>query len=497
MRTSYILMIVTIISKIFGLLREKTLAYFFGLSLVSDAFLIAFQIPMAFTNVISGATANGYIPMYNQALGKDGREYADRFTASFTNLILIITTLISIVLAIFAGFLVVAMAPGFSGEKLELSVFLTRMGLMSIGITSMMSVFKAYLQIKRRFVVSVIHAIIQNIIMMLAMYFAYKNGANYLGIGLILSFTLQYIIFLPYLRREGYRHRFIIDRNDPHLKLMMKMMLPILISTSVIELNFIISKAIASDIESGVSILNYAYKIQGFVTGIVITSVITAVYPQMAKNSAEKNLPGLKSSTGLGISTIMFLVIPATVGLFLFAGPIVEILFVGGQFSVEDALRTRPVLSFYAIGLVGIAIREMLSRVFYTLDDSKTPVINSIFMVAINTILSLLLEKRFGAPGLALATSISFILGGVMLYFPLKKKIGNIIEKKIAINIMKITLSSALMGAASYLSFNILTGKFSNKISFLIALVVAGIVYLISTTLLKVDEIEEFIKKKK
>ena len=496
MRTSYILMIVTIISKVFGLLREKTLAYFFGLSVVADAFLIAFQIPMAFTNVISGATANGFIPMYNQAIESKDREYADRFTASFTNLIFIITGIISIILVVFAKQLVVLMAPGFEGEKLSLSIFMTRMGLLSLSVTSMMSVFKAYLQIKRRFVVSVVHAIVQNILMMSFMYFAYKNGYNYLGIGILISFIFQYIIFFPYLKKEGYKHKIFIDFKDPHLKLMMSMILPIIVSTSVIELNFMISKALASDIESGVSILNYAYKIQGFVTGIVITSVITAVYPQMARNASLENYADLKKSTLMGLSTIMFLVIPATVGLFIFAGPIIEILFVGGKFTVEDAMKTRPVLALYAIGLIGIGFREIMSRVFYTLDDSKTPVINSVLMVAVNTILSLILVKSRGVEGLALATSVSFLLGGILLIFPLKKRVGSLIDKKILVNIFKIIISSTLMGISSALCFKFVAVKFGDKLRFLISLMVAGAVYFISTFVLKVDEIDEFIRKK-
>ena len=496
MRTSYILMIVTIISKVFGLLREKTLAYFFGLSVVADAFLIAFQIPMAFTNVISGATANGFIPMYNQAIEKNNKEYADRFTASFTNLIFLITGIIPIILVIFAKQLVVLMAPGFEGEKLSLSIFMTRMGLLSLSVTSMMSVFKAYLQIKRRFVVSVVHAILQNLLMMGFMYFAYKNGYNYLGIGILISFIFQYIIFFPYLKKEGYRHKILIDFKDPHLKMMMSMILPIIVSTSVIELNFMISKAPAPDIESGVSILNYAYKIQGFVTGIVITSVITAVYPQMARHASLNNYEDLKKSTLMGLSTIMFLVIPATVGLFIFAGPIVEILFVGGKFTVEDAMKTKPVLALYAIGLIGIGLREIISRVFYTLDDSKTPVINSVLMVAINTILSLIPAKSRGVEGLALATSVSPILGGILLILPLKKKAGSLIDRKTFVNIIKILVSSAAMGAASAISFKFAASRFGDKLGFLIALAVAGAVYFIFTFALKVDEIDEFLVKK-
>ncbi len=189
--------------------------------------------------------------------------------------------------------------------------------------------------------------------------------------------------------------------------------------------------------------------------------------------------------------------IPATVGLFIFAGPIVEILFVGGKFTVEDAMKTKPVLALYAIGLIGIGLREIISRVFYTLDDSKTPVINSVLMVIINAILSLILVKSRGVEGLALATSVSFILGGVLLILPLKKKVGSLIDRKTLVNIIKIAVSSAAMGAASAICFKFAASRFGDKLGFLIALAVAGAVYFIFTFVLKVDEIDEFLVKKK
>ncbi len=498
MKTSIILMIVTVFSKIFGLLREQTLARLFGTGIISDVFLIGFQIPMAFTNIISGATANGYIPIYNQVLKEKDLDEADKFTSNFSNILFVFTFLISILLLIFSPQLIDAMAPGFEGEKRQLAIFITKMGLMSISITSSASIFKAYLQIKKRFVVSVLHSIIMNVILMLSMYFAYKQGKNYLAYGMFLSFVLQYIIFLPYIRKEGYRHKFVFDIKDDYLKQMLKIIVPILISTSVIELNFIISKALASNVEAGgVSILNYAYKLQSFVSGIVITSIVTAVYPTMAKFGSAKDMEGLKKSSEKALSFVLFLVIPATIGLYLYAEPIVKILFLRGEFTELDAMKTMRVLMFYAIGLLGIGVREIISRVFYTINDTKTPVINSVIMVGLNIVLSLILVKKYDIDGLALATSLSFIVGAILIFISLRKKIGSLFEKRTYKNLFKILIASFVMAGISFVIHLSLLGKISYTINFLISLLSAGFIYFIMIWLLKVDELKELLNFRK
>ncbi|SHH64234.1 putative peptidoglycan lipid II flippase [Anaerosphaera aminiphila DSM 21120] len=496
MKTSYILMVVTVISKVFGLVREKALAYFFGVGMVADVFLVAFQIPMTFTNVISGATANGYIPLYNNILEKKDENSANKFTANLSNIVFIVTFLISIVGIIFAKPLVRAMAIGFTGEKLELAVFMTRVGMLSICATSVFSIFKAYLQIKKHFIVSVCHSIVMNLIIIASMAISYKLGATYLAWGILAGFVFQYIIFLPYIKKSGYMHSFKINLKDENIKNLFKVIIPVLISTSVIELNFIISKSLASSLFGGaISTLNYAYKLQSFVTGIVITSIVTAVYPEMARRGALKDTAGLRTTTSDAISTMSLLVIPASVGLFLFAEPIVNLLFVGGAFTAEDGKLTALVLSFYAIGIIGIGFREIVSRVFYTIMDAKTPVINSVIMVVINVVLSIGLSNAVGIVGLALATSVSFIIGAVLIVYSLKNKLGSVITRETAIDLVKIVIATVVMGVISKLAFVFLIGHFGNTISLFGAIIAAGISYLIMLIVLKVSEIYNFINK--
>lgn len=496
MKTSYILMIITILSKVFGLLREKALAYFFGAGLVADIFLIAFQLPMTFTNVISGAVANGYIPMYDRIKGEGTKEDADKFTSNLANILFVISLAVTVLSIIFAKPLVKLMAEGFTGEKLDLAVFVSRVVMLSIAVTAVSSIYKAYLQIYGKFVVSVLHSIIMNIIVIAAMAISYKMGITYLAIGILLAFIFQYSIFILPIKRTGYRYSLGVNLKDDNIKKMFHDILPILISTSAIEINFMISRSLSSGLfVGGISTLNYAYKLQSFVTGIVVTSIITATYPKIAKFGSLKEIDNLKGALKEALSTMLLLVIPAAFGLFTFSLPIVNLLFVGGEFTFKDAEITAVVLSFFAFGVIGIGVREIISRAFYALDDSKTPVMNSILIVGINIILSFILSKAMGIEGLALATTVSFIVGAIALYISSFKHIGNIFDKKIIVNIIKITIASALMSVISKYAFNILSKSLGYNLSLLVAIVIAGIIYLISLIILRVDEIKELFQK--
>ena len=483
-------MIITILSKVFGLLREKALAYFFGVGMVADIFLVAFQLPMTFTNVISGAVANGYIPMYDKIKERDDKKLADIFTANLSNIIFIVFAIVTILSIIFARPLVKLMAEGFSGEKLELAIFVSRVAMLSIAVTAVSSIYKAYLQIHEKFVISVLHSIIMNIIIIISMGLAYKMGINYLAVGILLAFVLQYGIFIRPIKKLGYKHSLKIDFNED-IKKLFTSILPILISTSAIEINFMISRSLASGAYAGgISILNYSYKLQSFVTGIVVTSIITATYPKLAKFGSKKDLENLKDALSEGLSNMLILVVPAAFGLYVFSFPIVNLLFVGGEFSVEDARITATVLSFFAFGVIGIGVREIISRAFY----NKTPVYNSLIIVGINIALALLLSKVMGIRGIAFATSISFIVGALAMYFSSIRLIGNVFDKKLLKNLIKITISSGAMALGSRLVYEVLTKSFSINLSLLISILVAGLIYLILLILLRVDEIREILK---
>lgn len=191
---------------------------------------------------------------------------------------------------------------------------------------------------------------------------------------------------------------------------------------------------------------------------------------------------------------MIILVVPAAFGLYVFSFPIVNLLFVGGEFSVEDAKITATVLSLFAFGVIGIGVREIISRAFYSLGDNKTPVYNSVIILGINVALALLFSKLMGIRGIALATSISFIVGALAMYFSSIRLIGNVFDKKLLMNLIKITIASLTMALGSRLVYEVLIRSLSINLSLLLSIIVAGGIYLILLILLRVDEVIEILK---
>ena len=279
------------------------------------------------------------------------------------------------------------------------------------------------------------------------------------------------------------------------MKKMWLLVLPILISTSVLELNNIVSKALASTIAStGVAVINYATKIQGFVTGIVVTSIVTVTYPRMAKLVESENAEELSAVLRESLSLMAAFVLPATVGVMCFHREIVRLLFLSGAFSAQDVRATGEVLLFYALGLFAIGIREIGVRIFYSRKDARVPLINAAYMVGLNVGLSFLFGKYFGLPGLALGTSVSLWVGAIGMLIHLKRGAMGLKLSRGMKNMAKIALASILMGAIAKGAEKILLGILSPNLALLGAMAVAGASYVLLAVIMRFDEIEQ-IKK--
>lgn len=500
-KTSILLMIITVGTKFFGLAREKALAHFFGTSDIANIFLIAFTLPMMVSNLISGSLAGGFIPVYTEINHEKGREEADGFTSHLTVMLAIAALALSLLTVIFAPALVRLLARGFHGSLFERTVYVTRLTSLSIVAMAVFSIFKAYLQIHNHFIVSIFHSVVMNSILILAMFLGRGGDITLLGVGILFAFTFQYIFFLPYIKKSGFHFRLKGYKENEGLKKLLILILPIFISTSVLEINNIVSKSLASTIaETGVPVINYATKIQGFVTGIVVTSIITVIYPQMAKLVEEEAGEELAHVFGRSLSLMAALILPATVGVVAFHEEIVRLLFQGGAFSAEDVAVTGKVLLYYGLGFLAIGLREIGIRIFYSKKKAAVPVINSVYMVVINIALNIILGKIFGLKGLAMGTLIALWVGGVGMLLHLKKSMSTLGIGAYGKNMAKILLASVAMGLAAKFAEGLLLGRLSPNISLLMAMAVGAAVYALLALLMGFEELEavkSFITKKK
>ncbi|MEF9951439.1 MAG: murein biosynthesis integral membrane protein MurJ [Clostridium sp.] len=493
--TAILIMIATITSKILGFGREIVTSYFYGTGSMAAAYNVALTIPATVFAMIGVGISTGFIPMYSRIEKESGIKSADRFTSNMTNFVLVICTIIAIVCFIFTEYVVKIFAIALDGQTLQYAIVLTRYTIVGVYFTALVYIFSGYLNLKGNFVVPALVGIPMNIVVIASIVLSSNGNVTILGIGLFLSLVVQLLFLVPYVKKSGYKHRFLLDRHDTNLKEMVVVAVPVIIGVSVNQINTIVDKNIASTISyEAISVLSYSVKLSGFVQGIFVMSIATAMYPLISKMGAEKNIEGLKKSLNEAIISVSLLVIPASIGFMVFAEPIVRLLYGRGKMTEADVMAVASTLFFFAIGMIGYGLREVISKAFYSIRDAKTPMLNAAFAVLINIILSITLSRFMGINGLALATSLAGIICTITLTISLKKKIGSIGLKVVAISMVKILVSSILMGIASYASYIGLYNIVGDKLSLIIAILVAGIVYFGVIYFMKIDEVNKLIE---
>ncbi len=494
-KTALLIMLITILSKIFGFARELTLAYFYGASNVSDAYLISITIPGVIFGFIATGLVAGYIPMYSKIMHDDGEIAAKRFTSILVNILIALCSIIIILGLLFTDQIVKVFAVGFTGETLALAVSFTKISLLAIYFTGIMTIYSGYLQIKGNYIIPAVIGFPLNIFIILSIILSPLTNILVLAIGFVVASLSQLLLIIPFMRKLSYKHKFVFDVSDKYIAKLAYITLPIIIGLSVNQINIIVDRTIASQIAvGGISALNYADRLNAFVQGIFVLSITVVLYPIISKMAAKKDITGLKSSLAEAITGINLLVIPATAGFMLFATPIVSILFSRGAFDANALNMTSYALFFYSIGMIGYGLRDVLSRAFYSMQDTKTPMINATIGVVLNIILNIILSKYMGIGGLALATSIAAIFTSGLLFISLRKKIGPLGIKQISISFLKILFASLVMGFLAKLSFDYLIANIlSQNISLLIAIAVGAVAYFIIIYFMKIEEVDAII----
>ncbi|GAA0176825.1 murein biosynthesis integral membrane protein MurJ [Clostridium sediminicola] len=500
-KTAILIMLITMLSKLFGLVREITLAYFYGASNVSDAYLISITIPSMIFGFIAIGLVVEYIPMYSKINQNDGELEANRYTNNLINILMVLCTIIIIISFFFTNQIIKAFAPGFEKDTLSFSAQLTKINLLAIYFIGIVSVFSGYLQLKGNYFIVSLMGLPFNIFVIISIILSTMTNILILSIGYVIAVAFKVVLMVPFIHKKGYRHKLVLNIKDKYIIKMTYISLPVILGISVDNINLLIDRTLASKIAiGGISALNYANMINGFVQGICVLSIATVLYPLMSKMAAENNMIGLKNYLSEAIIGINLLVIPATVVAMVFSAPIVMILFGRGAFDSDSIYMTSHATFYYSLGMVGVGLREIFARVFYSMQDTKTPMINASIGMLLNIILNIILSKYFGIAGLALATSIAAIITAVLMFISLKKKIGPFGMKQISISFLKILFASLVMGAISKLSFDYLTDNvLSQNLSFIVSIIVGAITYFIMICYMKigdVDVIVDAIKRK-
>lgn len=493
-KIALILMSITILSKVFGFARDIMLSYFYGASNISDAYLISITIPMVLFSFIGTGISTGYIPMYSSIERNNGEAEANKFTNNLINILLALCSIIVILGLLYTEPIVKIFASGFKGETLILAVQFTRIALLGTYFSGLIYIYSGYLQLKGNYFIPALIGFPFNFVIILSIIISSKTSIFVLSIGSVAAIAAQLLLMIPFIYKKGYRHKPVFDIHDKNIKNMTYIALPVIIGMSANQVNLLVDRTIASMVAvGGISALNYANRLNGFVQGIFVLSITTVMYPMISKMAAENNISGLIKSLKEAIGSINILVVPATIGSILFAKPIVRLLFGRGAFDEQAISVTAYALLFYSIGMIGYGLREVLSRAFYSLQDTKTPMYNAAIAVILNIILNIILSRYMGIGGLALATSISAIFCTILLFINLRKKIGPFGVKSISISFIKVLCASLVMGFVAKFTYNYLTSIMNPNIALLIAIGTGSIVYFATIYFMKIDDVDNVI----
>ena len=499
-RTALLVMIITILSKIFGFGREIALSYVYGASAITDAYLVSQTVPYVIFSIISAGIVTGFIPLYSRILNEQGQLVAHKYTNNLSSTLLFLASIIVAIVLLFTQPIVKIFASGFNGETLELAIRFTRISVFGIYFSAFIKIFASFLQIHENYIIPALLGFPMNLLTIASLLISKKISLYVLAIGGVLATASQLLLLIPFVRKTGYKYQPVLNLKDEYIKTMIIIALPVIAGQSVNQINVLVDKTLASGIAvGGISALNYASRLNDFVQGLFVASISTVLYPMISKMAAEDNMKGLKASISEAISVINLLVIPATIGAMIFSKEIVTLLFGRGAFTPEAIDMTGGALFYYSIGMIAFGLRDILSRAFYALQDTKTPMINATIAVVINIILNLVLSKYLGIGGLALATSIAAIVGTLLLFITLRRKIGGFGLKEITKSFIKICVASILMGFIALGSFNFLSQNIRQNLALILAIGIGALAYAILIYLMKIPEVDrsiEVMKKK-
>ena len=500
-KSAIIIIIFTMGSKFLGFFREVLIAAKFGSGIETDTYFVAMTATGLITGLMSNAISTTFVPVLSEIESKEGKEGKINHTNNMINIIFFFSIILVILGWLASPLLVKLLAKGFYGEQFSLAVKLTRIGLPKIIFSCIIGALTGFLHSEQRHVSSAAIGLPFNFVFIFFLVFLSSTfSIKGLMVTSVVAVFSQLLIQLPEAKKAGYRYKYIFDLRDDYIKKVLYLSLPVFIGVAINDLNKIVDKTLASSLVSGsISALNYADRLNSLILGVFISAITTVIFPILSKEVNYDNISGLKKTMGYGVNLILLITIPATVGLIVLAKPIVEIAFQRGEFDATATLMTSQALIFYSVGLVAMALRLLITRVYYSLQDTKTPMINGAISVAFNIVLNLILVKFMAHAGLALATSIAITIATLLMFYGLKKKIGSLGTLSFMKCGLKSGLASAVMGIVAYNVYHYLYGllgmsKLYNFISLISAVGIAVIVYIVLCYLL-VDEVRDIIDR--
>ncbi len=481
-RTAVFMVVVTICSKLLGMLRDVLLANGYGTTVSAVAYDTASRLPvLIFDFVIGGVITASFIPVFNELLVKKGKDEALKFANLYVNVILVVTFIISALGVLLASPLVTLLAPDIGADTHTLAVALSRIMFPMIIFVGLAFSFVGILQSFGKFLLPAVISLVSNVIMVL--YFLTLDsrfGIWGLAIAMVLGWAAQAFVQMPSAYSLGFRFRPCLRFGDPYLKKSLLMALPILVSTWVQPFCNLLNTRFASSIDGGSAItaIGYANRLYIVIVGVFSFVATNLLFPFLSKAEAQGEMEESRKIANMSVRLLLLVMLPITVGIFVLALPVCTLIYQRGEFTARDSAVTSQALACFALGMPFYAVNEVYTKKFFSKQNTVYPMISALCAIAANFAALYFLAPALGVRGIALSGAVAVIVNVLINHILLAKSGEKIITAADTVEFLKPVFASIVMGAAVYFvyskqNFGVLLGT---ALSVLTGIVVYGAV---------------------
>lgn len=422
----------TFSSRILGFVRDMVLARLFGATAAADAFFVAYRVPNLLRELFAeGSMSSAFIPVFTEYHTLRAKRDAWELASAVFTTLLTLLTLVTIAGVLAAPAIVWLLAPGFHDDpsQLAMTTHLTQIMFPYLLFISLAALAMGVLNSVRAFAAPALSPVLFNICIITSAFVLsplLEEPIVGVAIGVVIGGAAQFLMQLPGLRARGFLFGWRFQPGHPGVRRIGTLLVPSLVGMSVTQVNITVSTILASFFAGAPTYLFYGMRLIQFPLGIFGVALGTAILPTLSAQAARGAWVELRTTLEFGLRMVLFVMLPAMIGLILLRRPIVHLFFEHGAFSAADTDATAAALLAYAVGLWAFGGLRIVVAAFYSLQDTKTPAVAAMAAVAVNLVLSVLLMGALQHVGLALATAAAAMVNVGTLVAVLSRRVQGV-----------------------------------------------------------------------
>jgi putative peptidoglycan lipid II flippase len=489
----------TAASQALGFVRDAVIAAVFGTSASLDAYLVAQGLMNLVLGLIAGAMARAVVPPVARAVEAEDPERVHRGVRTALTVAIVVLVVGSVIAYVFAARVVDVLAPGFPEQTAAKAVELTRVVLLATVLIAATNLLAGVAQAHGRFFWGAVQGIPFNVTMIgFAAVLGPRVGVLALAIGFVVGSALRLLAQLPPVIAIRLRLRPAWSLRDETFREIVRLVPPLLVGSALLNVNTLVDRAVGSGEAPGtIAALNYGWRLLDLAEALLVAAAVTALYPAFSALA----LPGRRARMGVvvasSLGTLVALLAPVAVVLAVVPDAAVVVIFGRGNFDAAAVRMTALAVGAFAVAVVAVAARELVARAFYSLGDTRTPVLVAVLGMCINVAGDLTLGRRYGVTGLAASTSLSVVVAAVLLGYLLSRRHRALAGRDAAARLARIT-GAAAVGLVAAFGLRLALGVDPARAGYwpafglLVAVGVATVVpYLLTLRLLRAPELGE------